>query len=70
MDEWGIQKFEYFDNEKNIVGETKSIFHNFLRVIIWKEKKDGGHKLFPYCSRLTLKHHCVVMLLGFFCGYV
>ena len=30
-----IQKFEYLENEKNfLVDEVKSIFHNYLRVII------------------------------------
>ena len=25
-----IQKFEYLENEKNFLGEVKSIFHNYL----------------------------------------
>ena len=28
-------KFEYVENEKGFLDEIKSIFHNFLRTIIW-----------------------------------
>ena len=28
------QKFEYLENEKGFLGGIKSIFHNYLRVII------------------------------------
>ena len=31
----GMQKFEYFENEKSFLDQIKNIFHNFLRVIIW-----------------------------------
>ena len=30
-----IQKFEYLEIEKSFLDEIKSIFHNYLRVIIW-----------------------------------
>ena len=41
MTEWGIegkseiQKFEYLENEKNFLDEVKSIFHNYLKTIIY-----------------------------------
>ena len=28
------QKIKYFENEKNFLGEVKSIFHNYLSAII------------------------------------
>ena len=40
-----ILKFEYLDNEKSFLHDIKSIFHNFLKAIIWKKKKNSGHKL-------------------------
>ena len=44
-----IQKFEYAENEKSFLDETKNSFHSFWRVIIWwKNKKlikNIGHKL-------------------------
>ena len=33
-----IQKIEYTENEKSFSDEIKSIFHNFLRAIIWLKK--------------------------------
>ena len=40
-----IQKFEYLENENNfLIDEVKSIFHNYLRVIIVEEKQNRGHK--------------------------
>ena len=30
-----IQKCEYLKNEKSFLEEIKSIFHNYLRAIIW-----------------------------------
>ena len=30
-----IQKFEYLENKKSFLDEAKSIFHNYLRAIIW-----------------------------------
>ena len=30
-----IQKYEYLNNEKSFLGEIKSIFHDYLRAIIW-----------------------------------
>ena len=30
-----IQKFEYLENEKNFLDEVKSIFHNYLKTIIY-----------------------------------
>ena len=31
----GIQKIEYFENEKSFLDEIKNIFHSFKRAIIW-----------------------------------
>ena len=28
-----IQKFEYLENEKSVLDEIKSIFHNYLKAI-------------------------------------
>ena len=30
-----IQKFEYLENEKSFLDETKNIFHSFWRPIVW-----------------------------------
>ena len=30
-----MQKFEYLENEKSFLDETRSILHNYLRAIIW-----------------------------------
>ena len=30
-----IQKSEYLENENSFLDEIKSIFHNYLRAIIW-----------------------------------
>ena len=30
-----IEKFDYLENEKSFFDEIKSIFHSFLRAIIW-----------------------------------
>ena len=30
-----IQKFEYLENENGFLDEIKSIFHNYLKAIIW-----------------------------------
>ena len=30
-----IQKFEYLESEKRFSDETKSIFQNYLRAIVW-----------------------------------
>ena len=30
-----IQKYEYLENEKSFLDEIKSIFHSFLKSIIW-----------------------------------
>ena len=30
-----IQKFEYLENKKNFLDEVKSIFHNYLKAIIY-----------------------------------
>ena len=30
-----IQKCEYLENEKSFLDEIKSIFHSFLKAIIW-----------------------------------
>ena len=35
-----IQKFEYVENEKSFLDEIKSIFHGFLRAIIWWNNKN------------------------------
>ena len=35
-----IQKFEYLENEKSFLDETKNIFHSFWRAIIWWKKID------------------------------
>ena len=32
-----IQKFEYLENERSFLEEIKSIFHNYLRTIIWRK---------------------------------
>ena len=41
-----MQNFEYLENEKSFLDETKSIFHNYLRATIWWEKnKNSGHML-------------------------
>ena len=40
-----MQKFEYFENEKNFLDEIKSIFHSFSRAISFDETKNSGHKL-------------------------
>ena len=34
-----IQKFEYLEKEKSLLDEIKSIFHNYLRVIIWRKNE-------------------------------
>ena len=34
------KKFEYLKNEKSFLDETKSIFHNFWRAIIWWKNKN------------------------------
>ena len=30
-----IQKFEYLENKKSFLDKIKTIFHNYLRAIIW-----------------------------------
>ena len=45
-----LQKFEYLENEKNILDKIKSIFHRFWRAFIWsfggkKKIKNTGYKL-------------------------
>ena len=30
-----IQKFEYLENKKSFLDETKSFFHNYLKAAIW-----------------------------------
>ena len=30
-----LQKFEYLENEKSFLDETKNIFHSFWRAITW-----------------------------------
>ena len=30
-----IQKFEYLENEESFLDERKSIFHSYLKAIIW-----------------------------------
>ena len=30
-----IQKYEYLENEKSFLDEIKSVFHSFLKAIIW-----------------------------------
>ena len=44
-----LQKFEYLENEKRFLDETKSIFHSFLKGYhLMKNKhlmKNSGHKL-------------------------
>ena len=35
-----IRKFEYLENEKSILDEIKSIFHNFQKAIIWCKNKN------------------------------
>ena len=30
-----IQKFEYLENEESFLDEIKSIFHSYLKAIIW-----------------------------------
>ena len=44
-----IQKFEYLENEKSFLDETKNIFHSFGRAIIWLKIKNwwkiAWHKL-------------------------
>ena len=34
-----IQKLEYLDNKQSFLDEIKRIFPNFLRAVIWWEKK-------------------------------
>ena len=34
-----IQKFEYLKKEKSFLDEIKSIFHNYLRVIICRKNE-------------------------------
>ena len=34
-----LQKYEYLENEKSFLDEIKSIFHSFLRAIIWWKNK-------------------------------
>ena len=34
-----IQTFEYLEKEKSFLDEIKSIFHNFVRAIIWWKKE-------------------------------
>ena len=34
-----IQKIEYLENEKSFLHEIKSIFHNYLRAIIWSKNE-------------------------------
>ena len=36
----GIEKFDYLENEKSFFDEIKSIFHSFLRAIIWLKNKN------------------------------
>ena len=43
-----LQKFEYLENEKNILDKIKSIFHRFWRAFIWLfggEKKDKKYRI-------------------------
>ena len=34
-----LHKFEYLENKKSFLDETKSIFHSFWRAIIWSKNK-------------------------------
>ena len=34
-----LQKFEYVENEQNLLDEIKNIFHCFFRAIIWLKIK-------------------------------
>ena len=34
-----IQEFEYLDNKKSFLDKIKSIFRNYLKVVIWWKKK-------------------------------
>ena len=40
-----MQKCEYLENKNNFLDRIKSIFHNYLRAIIWWKMKNSGHKL-------------------------
>ena len=35
FEEAETQKFEYLENEKSLLDEIKSIFHNYICAIIW-----------------------------------
>ena len=35
----GNKKLEYLENEKRFLDKIKSIFHNFLRTIMWSKRK-------------------------------
>ena len=39
-----IPNFEYLENKKSFLDETKSIFHNYLRTIIDKKYEKSEHK--------------------------
>ena len=44
-----FQKFEYLENKKSFLDETKNTFHIFWRVIVWWKNenllKNSAHKL-------------------------
>ena len=50
-----IQKYEYLENEKSFLDEIKSVFHSFLKAIIWW-KINSGHKLVCLLSTLNIFH--------------
>ena len=55
-EEQKLQKFEYLENEKSFLDETKNIFHSFSRAITWwknKNLKNTSFKLFLQQYRLT-----------------
>ena len=55
------QKFTYFDNEKSLEDEIKTIFHHFLRAFIEVNKT-----ILLEAESLTLKYSVVVSTKGHF----
>ena len=43
-----LQNFEYLENEKSFLDDTKKVFHSFGQAIIWYKNKtlikNSGHK--------------------------
>ena len=34
-----IQKYEYLEKENSFLDEIKNIFHNYLKVIVWRKNE-------------------------------